>query len=141
MTHEEMFGGAKWLGCGSETRTPLIRASFDAPKIQSAQITICGLGYFNLFLNGAAVSDDLFVPVTSDYAPRHITINGQPFDETLRHRCYCLQYDLMPFLHEGRNELAVALGPGFFAEPIWSFDGMVNYGAVRVCYRLSLIHI
>lgn len=137
MTHEEMFGQAKWLGCDGETRTPLIRASFDAPKIQSAQITICGLGYFNLYLNGASVSDDLFVPVTSDYAPRNITVNGQPFDETLRHRCYCLQYDLTPFLREGRNELAVALGPGFFAEPIWSFDGMVNYGAVRVCYRIT----
>ena len=137
MTHEELFGSAQWLGCDGVTRTPLIRASFDAPKVISAQITICGLGYFNLYINGTPVSDDLFVPATSDYAPRNITVKGQPFDEVLRHRCYCLQYDLAAFLREGRNELAVALGPGFFSEPTWSFDGSVSYGPVRVCYRIT----
>ena len=120
MTHELMFGKARWLGCDGVTRTPLLRASFDAPRVKSAQITICGLGYFRLYINGVPASDDLFVPVTSDYAPRDITVNGQPFDEVLRHRCYCLQYDVAQLLREGRNEIAVALGPGFFSEPTWS---------------------
>lgn len=137
MTHEQMFGKARWLGCDGVTRTPLLRASFDAPRVKSAQITICGLGYFRLYINGVPASDDLFVPVTSDYAPRDITVNGQPFDEVLRHRCYCLQYDVAQLLREGRNEIAVALGPGFFSEPTWSYDGFVSYGAVRVCYRVT----
>ena len=52
MTHEQMFGKARWLGCDGVTRTPLLRASFDAPRVKSAQITICGLGYFRLYING-----------------------------------------------------------------------------------------
>lgn len=137
MTHEQMFGKARWIGCDEKAAAPLIRSSFDAPRVQRAQITICGLGYFQLYLNGAPVSEDLFVPVTSDYAPRNITVNGQPFDEELRHRCYCLEYDIAPLLREGRNEIAIALGAGFFSTPTCSFDGEVRYGQVRLCYRVS----
>lgn len=138
MDHREMFGDAKWLGFDGSTRTPVVRASFEAHSAVRAEITICGLGYFELFLNGQRVSEDLFVPATSDYCQRDIRVNGQPFDEQLHHRCYCLKYDVLPFLKEGRNELGAALGPGFFAQETWSFDEAVNYGEVRLCYRLLL---
>lgn len=137
MTHEEMFGRAKWLGCDGVTKTPLIRAAFDLPAVKSAKITICGLGYFNLYLNGVPASDDLFVPVTSDYVERPITVKGEPFDEIMRHRCYVLEYDVTNLLKDGRNDLAVALGPGFFAEPTSSYDKHVAFGQVRLCYRLT----
>ena len=138
MNQQEMFGNAKWLGFDGITRTPVVRASFDAADTVKAEITICGLGYFELYINGRRVSEDLFVPVTSDYCHRNITVNGQPFDEVFRHRCYCLQFDILPFLKEGRNELGAALGPGFFAQETWSYDGHVNFGEVRLCYRIVL---
>ena len=138
MNQQEMFGNAKWLGFDGETRTPVVRASFRAHNTVKAEITICGLGYFELYINGQRVSEDLFVPVTSDYCHRDIRVNGQPFDESFRHRCYCLKYDLLPYLKEGENELGAALGPGFFAQETWSYDGHVNFGEVRLCYRIIL---
>ncbi len=138
MNQQEMFGNAKWLGFDGITRTPVVRASFDACNTVKAEITICGLGYFELYINGRRVSEELFVPVTSDYCHRNITVNGQPFDEVFRHRCYCLRYDILPFLKEGKNELGAALGPGFFAQETWSFDGHVSFGEVRLCYRIIL---
>ena len=138
MNQQEMFGNAKWLGFDGETRTPVVRASFRAHNTVKAEITICGLGYFELYINGQRVSEDLFVPVTSDYCHRDIRVNGQPFDESFRHRCYCLKYDLLPYLKEGENELGAALGPGFFAQETWSYDGFVNFGEVRLCYRIIL---
>ena len=62
----------------------------------------------------------------------------KPMDETFRHRCYCLKYDVLPYLREGKNEWGAALGPGFFAQETWSFDGGVSFGEVRLCYRLAL---
>lgn len=138
MNQREMFGGAQWLGFDGATRTPVVRASFEAHGAVKAEITICGLGYFELYINGQRVSEDLFVPATSDYCHRDIRVNGQPFDETFRHRCYCLKYDVLPYLREGKNELGAALGPGFFAQETWSFDGSVSFGEVRLCYRLAL---
>ncbi len=134
---EEMFGAAKWVGCDGVTRAPVLRASFRADAARRAEVTICGLGYFTMYLNGRRVSDDLFVPATSDYVRRPITVNGEPFDEEMGHRCYCLKYDLLPFWREGENELAFELAPGFFAEPMWSFDGNVAFGEVRLCYRIA----
>ena len=136
MNQQEMFGKAQWLGFDGKTRTPVIRASFEVHGAVRAEITVCGLGYFELYINGQRVSEDLFVPATSDYCHRDIRVNGQPFDEHFRHRCYCLKYDLLPYLKEGRNELGAALGPGFFAQETWSFDGSVNFGEVRLCYRI-----
>ena len=138
MTHQEMFGKAQWLGFDGKTKTPVVRASFEMHRAVRAHIVICGLGYFELYLNGRRVSDDLFVPVTSDYCHRDIRVNGQPFDELFHHRCYAVQYDILPYLHEGKNELAVALGPGFFAQETWSFDRNVSFGEVRLCYRIVL---
>ena len=138
MNQQEMFGSAQWLGFDGVTRTPVVRASFEAHGAVKAEITVCGLGYFELYVNGQRVSEDLFVPATSDYCPRDIRVGGQPFDETFRHRCYCLKYDVKPFLKEGKNELGAALGPGFFAQETWSFDGDVNFGEVRLCYRIVL---
>ena len=71
---EEMFGAAKWVGCDGVTRAPVLRASFRADAARRAEVTICGLGYFTMYLNGRRVSDDLFVPATSDYVRRPITI-------------------------------------------------------------------
>lgn len=140
MTHRDMFGDALWLGADGVTNTPCFRASFESGRASRADITICGLGHFLLYLNGQPVSDDLFVPAVSDYAPRAIFCDhGTPFDEAMRHRCYCLRYSLDGLLTEGQNELAVALGPGFFAEPLASFDdAFVRYGEVRLCYRIRL---
>ncbi len=138
MNQQEMFGKAQWLGFDGTTRTPVVRASFEARRTVKAEITICGLGYFELYVNSRRVSEDLFVPATSDYCHRDIRVQGQPFDERFRHRCYCLKYDLLPYLKEGKNELGAALGPGFFAQETWSFDGNVSFGEVRLCYRITL---
>ncbi|MBQ3762211.1 MAG: family 78 glycoside hydrolase catalytic domain [Clostridia bacterium] len=141
MKQQEVFGKAQWLGFDGLTETPVVRASFEAKDTVKAEIVICGLGYFELYINGQRVSEDLFVPATSDYCHRDITVNGQPFDEHFRHRCYYLKYDVLPFLKDGKNELGAALGPGFFAQETWSYDGNVRFGEVRLCYRILLTDV
>ena len=138
MKHQEMFGNAKWIGCDGTTVSPYIRNSFMASENAKGKIIICGLGYFELYINGKRISDDLFVPVTSDYVKRSITVSGKPFDEEMAHRCYVLEYDITRELVAGQNQLAVALGPGFFASTTEAFDGPVSYGEVRLCYRILL---
>ena len=36
-------------------------------KIDTAEIDICGLGYFTLFINGKRVSNDWHTPALTDY--------------------------------------------------------------------------
>lgn len=138
MNHQEMFGSARWIGCGKQSDTPCIRADFAAPQEPRGTITICGLGLFELYVNGLRVGEELFVPVVSDYCPRNMPKDGRPFPEQGRHRCYCLRYDLTEYLRGGVNHLAVALGPGFFATPMNGYDAPVRFGEVRLCYRIEM---
>ena len=67
MRFEELFGEAAWVQADAPCVSPEFRAVFDAEAGEAAQITVCGLGFFELFLNGRRVSDDLFVPANSHY--------------------------------------------------------------------------
>ena len=81
-------------------------------KHPAPRISICGLGFFELYINGARVSGDVFAPVTSDYCKREFTVCGRPFPEELRHRVYYVKYDVSGYLQPGKNAICVALGPG-----------------------------
>ena len=58
MTHETMFGAARWIDDPAGSDAPLFMRKFHAAGTEPAQITICGLGFFELYLNGKKVSED-----------------------------------------------------------------------------------
>lgn len=57
----------KWITCG-DCESPVIRNKFIC-KVKKAKIRICGLGFFEAYINGKRVSDDRYVPAWSDYEP------------------------------------------------------------------------
>ena len=140
MTFNEVFGGAKWVAPAAGCDCPLMREVIELDgEVSAAEINICGLGFFELYINGARVSGDMFAPVTSDYCRREFTVCGQPFREELRHRAYYLTYDVAGYLRPGRNAICVTLAPGWFGQPTWSDDhGAARYGDVRLAYRLNV---
>ena len=138
MEQRDIFGEAKWVGVGNDCTVPYLRDDFYIDHLIKAEIVICGLGFFELYLNGKRVGDHCFEPVTSDYTKRNILVNGQPFDEEMNHRTYCVRYDISGCLKNGGNKLAVMLGPGWFGTKIEMYDDAVNYGPVRLIYRIIL---
>jgi alpha-L-rhamnosidase len=83
---------AKWIRGGN-----LLRKEFSAgKKIASARAYICGLGYYELYLNGEKVGDHVLDPVCTDY------------DQTARY----VTYDIEPYLRAGKNAIGVMLGNG-----------------------------
>lgn len=67
---------------------------------ETAELTLCALGYGIFWLNGERVTEDLFLSPVSDY------------DKTL----WTNTYDVLSLLRPGKNVLAVQLGNGFFNE-------------------------
>jgi hypothetical protein len=67
-------------------------------EIAEAVLSICGLGHYELFLNGSKVGDDLLAPGWSNY----------------RKTCLYDTFDLTEQLNQGTNEFRVMLGNGFF---------------------------
>ena len=130
MTQDEMFGLAKWISPEPGCDQPYIRGEFSAPAMDGAAITICGLGFFELYINGQRVEEDYFVPGWTDYEDHRFDNGGQEITDRFAHRIYCLRYDITPFIKEGQNIIGVLLGAGWYKK--------VGYGDVKLCYTIAL---
>ena len=80
-------------------RSILLRKEFEAAQpIAEATVYLCGLGHYELSINGRKVGNDLFAPLWSDY----------------RKTIYYNTYDVTDYLRTGANALGVLLGNGFY---------------------------
>ena len=104
---------AKWIShmrAGKMTECALyLRKVFRANKeIKDAFLTICGLGYFESFINGEKTGDDILSPAFTRY------------DE----ESYYMQYDITDMLTVGENAIGVSLGNGWYncftADRMWN---------------------
>ena len=137
MTHREMFSGARWLIPVGSPDAALFRKVFTITKPQNAQITICGLGYFILYLNGRRVGTDEFVPPVSDYHARPDLVLEYPLNDTQSHRIYCMRYDVSDYLTEGENVIAVMVGGGFYHQTRRFAEGNMSFGDIKLCFRIA----
>lgn len=117
-----MMGG----GQGDGLPAPMLRKSFKIDKpVKSAYIQICGLGYYDLWLNGEKVGD-----LVLDPAPTK-------FDETALYQTY----DVTDSLNNGENAVGVILGDGWyncFTEEVWCFDKASWRGYPRLLLQLDV---
>lgn len=88
---------------------PVFRREFQLDKVSSAELTICGLGIYELFVNGQRITRGYLSPYL--YNP----------DDIL----YYDNYDLAPYLKVGANVIGIWLGNGMndsFGGQVWEFD-------------------
>lgn len=78
-------------------KSPMFLRQFDASDIQSARVYICGLGYYELFINGSRIGESVLEPGWTDYNKR-VLYNV---------------YDVSDIVKEGQNALGVMLGEGW----------------------------
>ena len=133
MKFEEMFGPAEWVSPGEGCLTPLFRRVFPVEQVEKATLTICGLGFFEAYLNEKRIGKDLFVPLDTNYHERPMTVDGRPFLEKMGTRILCPRYDVTGLLKTGRNVLGVRVGPGYY-----HYNHTPAYGPARLCFRLEM---
>ncbi len=89
---------------------PLFRRAFTLRKpVRSARAYVCGLGYGELWLNGAKVGDHALDPAYTRYD----------------RRCLYVTYDVTKQLRQGENAAGLMLGNGWFnmhSRCTWDFD-------------------
>lgn len=137
MNFGELFGSAEWVTCESGCASPVIKGSFFIEKPRRAEITVCGLGFFRLWINGREVSEDKFVPVNSQYCKRDLTAFEYPITDELSYRTYAVRYDISKFLVGGENDIRAVLGCGWFAQKKRNAEGYTKYGDIKLCYKID----
>jgi alpha-L-rhamnosidase len=102
----------QWIGRTKDTNSlpaPLLRRLFRLDgKIKEARAYICGLGYYELHLNGKKVGDHLLDPGYTRYDKRALHVT----------------YDVTAALRHGKNAVGVILGNGWYnaqTRAVWDF--------------------
>ncbi|WP_298495882.1 alpha-L-rhamnosidase [uncultured Algibacter sp.] len=151
----ENWGASKWITLNKDTRTSehrfrdykrgnmkkakpvdgfaasYFRNEIDLSKdVENAQVYICGLGYYELYLNGTKVGDHVLDPAPSNYDKQ----------------AYYVNYNITEQLKSGKNAFGIILGNGFYGQNIsWSRDPEsnkkgVSYGPPTVRCLVKLIY-
>lgn len=105
---------------------PYLRYAFPAHEIKSAELTVCGLGFYELYINGQKITKGLLSPYIS--IPDHI--------------CYYDCYDLTPYLTDGENVIGLMLGNGMqnpIGARVWGFEKGDFVGATKFALSCTLI--
>ena len=96
--------GADWMK-NNEGPLPWLRKTITLEKVpKTATVYVCALGYYELYVNGQKVGDDVLTPAVSDYAKRGLY----------------LTYDIAKLLVKGKNCIGLWLGRG------WSLGVLKN---------------
>jgi len=119
---------------------PMLRKSFTINKeIASAHAYVTGLGWFELYLNGKKVSEDVLVPNLTAYGKRPgLEKNYISLPDNFReYRVMYLSYDIKDLLKKGDNAIGAILGNGFYNAPInWT----QSYGSPRFLGQIYITY-
>ncbi len=111
MSNDYIFKG-KWIGADmtvEDRRAPIFKKTFTVEnEIKKAEMLICGLGLFELKINGKLPDDTVLNPAHTQY------------NRTVLYRTF----DVSDLLVPGDNEITVELGHSFFNETtnVWNWD-------------------
>jgi hypothetical protein len=119
---------AKWIMMSQPvtrpTTMPAFRKDFTVAKpIRRATIYICGLGQFELHLNGQKVGEDVLQPGWTNY----------------RKTCLYVAYDLTDQVKQGENAVGVILGNGmYYSSKVRYVKLTDNFGPLKLIAQLHL---
>jgi len=108
---------ARWISAPPNvpSTAPLFRREFSLPgKVTRATATVYGLGWYELFLNGAKVGDQVLAPPNSHYDRVNL------YDT----------YDLSGLIREGTNAVGIMLGGGYdstYSRWGWKWEGSKRF--------------
>jgi len=116
---------ADWITAPGDSESVMLRRDFKVRAgLRRALVHVCGLGQYELALNGAKAGDDLLSPGWSDY------------DKTALYETR----DVTALLHEGANAAGIVLGNGMYCVEhrgrFVKFTGV--FGPLRVILHLRL---
>jgi alpha-L-rhamnosidase len=103
--------------------SPLLRKGFKLAKpVRSAWVSVCGLGYYELYLNGKKVGDRVLDPTQTSYDKR----------------AFYVTHDVTELLLQGGNAIGLMLGNGFYGQNIALGGSSLVYGEPRATLRLAI---
>ena len=132
-----------WIQAAEDISAPLLRKSIALAdkQVHKARAYVCGLGYFELYINGNQIGTDVLVPQWTNYDVRELKDLIYPFDDQTSQRVLYVSYDVTDNLDSGLNGIGVILGNGWYNQTERNVEGKMWYGTPRMCLQLNIEYV
>ncbi len=132
-----MFENCNFLSF-PQSKATLCRTVFDVPEFSKAELHICGLGFFEAYINGVSLSENRLMPPKSDYSQRDLSKAIYPIFDEMTHHTYYLDFDISDKIKPGRNILCSHVGAGWYAQEDCNIEGMGKWGDCRLIFTVDI---
>lgn len=138
---------AKWIGTGEDQfpdsvltgPAPFFRKSISIPSaIRSARVRVCGLGFYELYLNGMRVGDQVLAPAQTNYDVRTMKKLLYFHDDQSRQRVLYNTFDVTGLVKSGENVIGMVLGNGWFNQRDRTEEGRLWYTTPRLIFQMEI---
>lgn len=128
---------AKWVKAKNDDDFALVFSeTFEVKKKEETyRAFICGLGFYDAYLNGAKVTDGYFLPLVSDYAERKNTDNPLIF-KSEGYRVCANVYDVGNLIKDGSNRIEIVVGDGYYRNLDKTEEPFVSYGEKKAIFEI-----
>lgn len=140
---------AKWIG-SFENPYPDSSATYQAPffrkeliiekKIKQARIYISGLGFYELFINGKKIGDQVLAPAVTNYDIRPLKHLLYPYDDQSTQRVFYNSFDVTKTITQNNNAIGILLGNGWYNQRDRRVEGDMWYDNPKLIFQLEIVY-
>ena len=131
--------GLDWLGFDTDREAVLFRCDFAFPAdVRRVTADILTHGFFEGYLNGTRISEDLYVPAWTNYNKQDFSALHFPNFDTYCYRSFFMRYDLTAAARKGKNAFALHIGDGWYGQWECENEGILPYGEKKVCFKITV---
>lgn len=138
---------ARWIGRQEDVYpdstltypAPYFRKMFRLEKpVKRAKVYICGLGFYEMYLNGEKVGDQVLAPAVTNYDRRLLKKMLYFFDDQSTQRVLYNTFDVTSLLQKAENTIGVLLGNGWYNQRDRTVEGCMWYDTPRLLCQLEI---
>ncbi|MBV5267986.1 MAG: family 78 glycoside hydrolase catalytic domain, partial [Burkholderiaceae bacterium] len=133
-TGEDLFPDSVLTG-----PAPFFRKTVSVPSVvRSARVSVCGLGFYELYLNGVKVGDQVLAPAQTNYDVRKLKKLLYFHDDQSRQRVLYNTFDVTSLIKSGENAIGMVLGNGWFNQRDRTEEGRLWYTTPRLIFQMEI---
>lgn len=121
---------------------PYFRKMFRLDKpVKQAKAYICGLGFYEMYLNGEKVGDQVLAPAVTNFDRRSLKKMLYFFDDQSTQRVLYNTFDVTFLLQKAENTIGVLLGNGWYNQRDRTVEGHMWYDTPRLLCQLEIEYV
>ncbi|MDR1089463.1 MAG: glycoside hydrolase family 78 protein [Prevotella sp.] len=138
---------AKWIGQREDQYpdsavvfpAPYFRKEFNvAKKVKKATAYICGLGFYEMYINGNKSGDQVLAPAVTNYDRRPLKNLLYHYDDQSTQRVFYNTFDITKMLGPNNNAVGVILGNGWYNQRDRTIEGNMWYDVPKMILQIEI---